>query len=88
MEEKMILNVDDMTALIGSMIKCKDVLDAENYNLQSKFHELQEEFDDAYYNQFATKFKDGDLMVYDLKYAIQDIIIAIGKYAEKLVDMA
>jgi len=88
MEERIRLTVDDMVNLVNSMVVCKDVLESENAKLQHNFKCLQEDFQDAYYNEFEVEFKRGDRAVGNLRDSVSEIIVAIGKYTSSMMDNA
>lgn len=88
MEERIRLTVDDMVSLVNSMVACRDVLEIENEKLQDSFKNLQEDFQDAYYNEFEVEFKKGDKAVGNLRDSLSEIIVAIGKYTASMMDNA
>ena len=84
--EKINIDFAKVEKLTNTIVQCSGVLEEQNILLQNDFKELNQEFDDAYYNEYAEKFYEGDRVVKEMRDCVEDIILAIVDYAEKMHD--
>ncbi len=82
--EKITLDFDKVERLTNSIVQCEGVLQEQDLLIQGDFKELNEEFDDAFYNEFQAKFAEGARVVNEMRQAVDDIIVAVIDYAEKM----
>ena len=82
--EKITLDFDKVERLTNSIVQCEGVLQEQDLLIQGDFKELNEEFDDEFYKEFQAKFAEGARVVNEMRQAVDDIIVAIIDYAEKM----